>query len=120
MSKQKNSQALYARAQRHIPGGVNSPVRSFYGVNGTPIVMQRGAGAYLYDADGNAYIDFLCSWGPLILGHAHPKVTAAVKAATEKGLGFGTITAIEVQMAEKICALMPNICLLYTSDAADD
>ena len=112
MAKQKHSQDLYVRAQQYIPGGVNSPVRSFYGVNGTPIVMQSGAGAYLYDIDGNEYIDFLCSWGPLLLGHAHPKVTAAVKAATEKGLGFGTLTEIEVQMTKKICALMPNIELV--------
>lgn len=112
ITKLSQSEILYARAQHHTPGGVNSPVRSFHGVNGTPIVMQRGDGAYLYDVDGNEYIDFLCSWGPLILGHAHPKVIAKVKIAIEKGMSFGTITEGEVQLAEKICQLMPNIELI--------
>ena len=103
------SEILYELAQQYIPGGVNSPVRSFYGVDGHPIFMQRGHGAYLYDVDNNQYIDYLGSWGPLILGHANPEVLAQVKTAINNGLGFGTATEIEIQMASKICELMPNL-----------
>lgn len=107
--KSKRSDILFNEANQYIPGGVNSPVRSFYGVDGNPIFMQRGAGAYLYDVDNNQYIDYLCSWGPLILGHAHPKVVQQVKAAVDNGLGFGTATEIEIHIAAKICEYMPNI-----------
>lgn len=107
-----NSQSLFELAKHSIPGGVNSPVRSFYGVGGTPIFMQRGAGAYIFDVDHNRYVDYVCSWGPLILGHAYPNVISQVKAAIENGLGYGAPTAIEGEFAAKICELMPNIEML--------
>ncbi|MDO8706519.1 MAG: glutamate-1-semialdehyde 2,1-aminomutase [Sulfuricaulis sp.] len=103
------SSDLFKRAQQHIPGGVNSPVRAFKGVGGNPVFIARGGGAYLWDADGNRYIDYVGSWGPMILGHAHPKVIAAVKQAVERGLGFGAPTQIEIEMAELICRLVPSI-----------
>ena len=103
------SSTLFQQARRHIPGGVNSPVRAFKGVGGDPIFFARGAGAYLWDEDGKKYIDYVGSWGPMILGHAHPTVITAVKAAADNGLGFGAPTRIETQMADRICALMPAI-----------
>jgi glutamate-1-semialdehyde 2,1-aminomutase len=93
----------------HIPGGVNSPVRAFRAVGGEPIFFKQGSGAYLTDEDDRRYIDYVDSWGPMIVGHAHPEVLAAVKAAVDKGLGFGAPTAVETEMADKICALMPAI-----------
>jgi glutamate-1-semialdehyde 2,1-aminomutase len=93
----------------HIPGGVNSPVRAFGAVGGEPIFFKQGSGAYLTDEDDRRYIDYVGSWGPMIVGHAHPEVLAAVKAAVDNGLGFGAPTAIETEMADKICALMPAI-----------
>ena len=104
-----NSSNLFQQARRHIPGGVNSPVRAFKGVGGDPLFFARGAGAYLWDEDGKKYIDYVGSWGPMILGHAHAAVIAAVKAAADHGLGFGAPTRIETQMADRICALMPAI-----------
>jgi glutamate-1-semialdehyde 2,1-aminomutase len=113
MSQQtNNSKSLFELAKHSIPGGVNSPVRSFYGVGGTPIFMQRGVGAYIFDVDQNHYVDYICSWGPLILGHAYPKVINRVKTAVEDGLGFGAPTAIEGEFAAKICEIMPNIEML--------
>ncbi len=103
------SHDLFQQAQRHIPGGVNSPVRAFRGVGGDPLFFKRGAGPYLYDEDDKQYIDYVGSWGPMILGHAHPAVIAAVKAAIDNGLGFGAPTTIETEMAEKVCALVPSI-----------
>ncbi len=103
------SDTLFERAQQHIPGGVNSPVRAFRGVGGTPVFFKRGEGAYLIDEDGRRYIDYVGSWGPMILGHAHPKVLAAVRAQLEDGLGFGAPTRIEIDMAEKVCELIPSI-----------
>ncbi|MCR4347853.1 MAG: glutamate-1-semialdehyde 2,1-aminomutase [Sulfuricaulis sp.] len=103
------SSDLFKRAQKVIPGGVNSPVRAFKSVGGDPIFFARGQGAYVLDEDGKRYIDYVGSWGPMILGHAHPKVMAAVKEAMEHGLGFGAPTRIEVEMAEFICRLVPSI-----------
>jgi glutamate-1-semialdehyde 2,1-aminomutase len=103
------SSDLFKRAQQHIPGGVNSPVRAFKGVGGDPVFVARGLGAYLWDEDGNQYIDYVGSWGPMILGHAHPKVIAAVKETMERGLGFGAPTRIEVEMADLICRLVPSV-----------
>jgi glutamate-1-semialdehyde 2,1-aminomutase len=103
------SSDLFARAQLHIPGGVNSPVRAFKGVGGDPVFIDSAAGAWLYDADGNRYIDYVGSWGPMILGHAHPQVIEAVEAVVRKGLSFGAPTALETQMADKVCELMPSI-----------
>ena len=96
------SAALFDRAQTVIPGGVNSPVRAFRAVGGTPRFMTRGRGPYLYDADGVEYVDLVASWGPVILGHAHPEVVAAVHAAASSGLSFGTPTAGEVDLAEEL------------------
>jgi glutamate-1-semialdehyde 2,1-aminomutase len=107
-----HSDELFQRAQAHIPGGVNSPVRAFKGVGGEPVFFSRGKGPYLYDIDGNRYIDYVSSWGPLIVGHAHPEVIAAVQEAAAQGLGFGTPTAIEVEMAETLCRLVPGMDLV--------
>ncbi len=103
------SSDLFKRAQQHIPGGVNSPVRAFKGVGGDPVFFARGVGPYLFDEDGKRYIDYVGSWGPMILGHAHPKVLAAVKETAERGLGFGAPTRIEIEMADLICRLVPAI-----------
>jgi len=103
------SEQLFADAQTVIPGGVNSPVRAFKGVGGTPIFFEKGEGAYLIDADGQRYIDYVGSWGPMILGHANPAVIEAVKTQLNQGLGYGAPTAIETQMAKKVCELVPSI-----------
>ena len=106
------SSALFKEAQDYMPGGVNSPVRAFNGVGGTPIFFERGEGAYLYDVDGNSYIDYVGSWGPMILGHANPVIIDSVKAVLEKGLGFGAPTEIETSLAKKVCKLVPSIDLV--------
>ncbi|MEJ2553019.1 MAG: glutamate-1-semialdehyde 2,1-aminomutase [Gammaproteobacteria bacterium] len=103
------SHELFIQAQQHIPGGVNSPVRAFRGVGGDPVFFKHGEGAFLYDEDGKQYIDYVGSWGPMILGHAHPKVIAAVEEAIGDGLGFGAPTRIEIEMAEKVCELVPSL-----------
>ena len=103
---------LFDMAKHVIPGGVNSPVRSFSGVGGTPVFVDHAAGAYIYDADGRGYVDYVGSWGPMILGHAHPEVIDCVKKAAEKGLSFGAPTEIETQMAQRVCELMPSIELV--------
>jgi len=103
------SAELFERAQRVIPGGVNSPVRAFRAVGGTPRFMVRGAGPYLYDADGREYVDLVASWGPMILGHAHPEVVAAVRAAASSGLSFGTPTIGEIELAEELVARMAPV-----------
>ncbi len=101
--------SLFQKAQRYIPGGVNSPVRAFHGVGGEPVFFKSGAGAYITDEDGCSYIDYVGSWGPMIVGHAHPHVISAVTACLQRGLSFGAPTLLEVTMAEKICTLMPAI-----------
>jgi glutamate-1-semialdehyde 2,1-aminomutase len=106
------NEELFARAQRTIPAGVNSPVRAFRSVGGTPRFFTRGEGAFLWDADGKRYIDYVGSWGPAILGHAHPKVVSAVREAATHGLSFGAPTEMEVEMAETLCRLMPSIELV--------
>lgn len=103
------SESLFEQAQHRIPGGVNSPVRAFNGVGGTPIYFEKGHGPYLIDADGHSYIDYVGSWGPMILGHAHPAVINAVQTQLQQGLGFGAPTEIETRMAEKVCQLVPSI-----------
>ena len=105
----KRSQRLFHRAELSIPGGVNSPVRAFKAVGGTPLFIQRGKGAWVWDADGNSYVDYVGSWGPLIVGHAHPEVLEAVQEAARRGLSFGAPTEQEVEMAELLCALMPSL-----------
>ncbi len=103
------SNQLFNKAKNFIPGGVNSPVRAFKSVGGEPVFFKSAKGAYLYDADDQAYIDYVGSWGPMILGHAHPEVIAKVKETVESGLSFGAPTELEIQLAEKICELMPHI-----------
>src|ERR687898_2705898 len=101
------SQALFDRAQAVTPGGVNSPVRAFRAVGGTPRFMIAGSGALLYDSDGREYVDLVCSWGPIILGHAHPGVVQAISFAAARGTSFGTPTAAEVELAEEIVGRTP-------------
>lgn len=103
------NQQLFEQSQQYIPGGVNSPVRAFKSVGGTPIFFQRGQGAYFWDADGKSYIDYVGSWGPLILGHAHPEVIKAVQFAAQNGLTFGAPTEAELEIAKLICELVPSI-----------
>ncbi|MBC7453474.1 MAG: glutamate-1-semialdehyde 2,1-aminomutase [Massilia sp.] len=104
-----NNERLFARAQRTTPGGVNSPVRAFRSVGGTPRFITRAEGPYFWDADGKRYIDYIGSWGPAIVGHAHPQVVKAVQDAAARGLSFGAPTLGEIEMAEEICKLVPSI-----------
>ncbi len=99
----------FTAAQNHIPGGVNSPVRAFAGVGGDPVFIKRAKGAYIYDEDNKSYIDYVGSWGPMILGHAHPDVIAAVRDAAGNGLSFGAPTTLETSMADKVCELVPSM-----------
>jgi glutamate-1-semialdehyde 2,1-aminomutase len=103
------SERLFAASQRLIPGGVNSPVRAFKGVGGTPRFIARGEGAWLVDADGNRYVDLVLSWGPLILGHAHPEVLEAIVRAAEAGTTFGAPTELELRLAERVVATFPSV-----------
>src|SRR6476659_2196795 len=103
------SEAAFERARALIPGGVNSPARACGGVGGKPIVIARGEGAHLIDLDGNRYLDFIGSWGPLILGHCHPRVVQAVNEAFAKGATFGAPTEAESDLAELISQLMPSL-----------
>ena len=107
-----NSQSLFSRAQQSIPGGVNSPVRAFKGVGGTPVFIKKAKGSYLYDADGNQYIDYIASWGPLILGHAYEPVVKAIQEKVLDGTSFGAPTELEIEMAELIKTMAPNIDLI--------
>ncbi|MCS5588165.1 MAG: glutamate-1-semialdehyde 2,1-aminomutase [Porticoccaceae bacterium] len=106
MSRSKD---LFAAAQQHIPGGVNSPVRAFRAVGGTPVFFERASGAYMYDADGNSYIDYVLSWGPMLLGHNHPQVVDAIKEQLEKATSFGAPTELEIKLADKICSIVPGM-----------
>ncbi len=103
------SASLFEQAQQRIPGGVNSPVRAFNGVGGTPIFFKKAKGAYLFDENGNRFVDYVNSWGPLILGHGAQPVLDAIKAQLENGLSFGAPTELEVQMAEKVCEIYPSM-----------
>src|SRR6478736_5029618 len=107
-----SSKSLFERAQRSIPGGVNSPVRAFKSVGGTPIFMQRAKGAYLFDADGNKYIDYINSWGPMILGHAHDAVVRALQEKAFDSTSFGAPTELEIEIAELIRFMAPNVDLI--------
>jgi glutamate-1-semialdehyde 2,1-aminomutase len=103
------SEQLFARAQQVIPGGVNSPVRAFRSVGGTPRFIARGQGAYVWDVDGNRYIDYVLSWGPLVLGHAHPTVVAALQEAVARGTSYGAPTELEVELAQQVIDLVPSV-----------
>lgn len=106
------SQQLFERALQHIPGGVNSPVRAFKAVGGTPVFVDSADGAYLYDCEGKRYIDYVLSWGPMLMGHNHPHVREAVIRQAAKGLSFGTPTELEIQLADRICDIMPGMDLV--------
>jgi glutamate-1-semialdehyde 2,1-aminomutase len=106
------SARLFAEAQQAIPGGVNSPVRAFKAVGGTPRFIERGAGPYLYDVDGNRYIDYVLSWGPLIAGHAHPRLVAALQEAVTRGTSYGAPTALETELARRVRGAMPSVELV--------
>ena len=108
----KNSQRLFKKAQELIPGGVNSPVRAFKAVGGNPVFIQKAKGSNIYDVDGNTFIDYVLSWGPLILGHAHPKIVNALKKATEKGTSYGAPTSLEIELAELVLKAYPSMDLV--------
>ena len=105
------NQQLFEKSQQLIPGGVNSPVRAFRSVGGTPVFFERGLGAKLWDVDGKEYVDYINSWGPMIVGHAHPEVVAAVQAAAAKSLSFGAPTGLELEMAELLTRLFEIITM---------
>ncbi len=109
MQNISNSKKSFIQAQKFIPGGVNSPVRAFQSVGGTPRFLSRALGPYLYDVDGNEYVDTICSWGPAIVGHSHPDVISAIKKASSNGLSFGAPTTGETNLAELICSFLPSI-----------
>ena len=104
-----NSSREFERAQRRIPGGVNSPVRAFRAVGGTPVFFERAEGALLFDVDSKRYVDYVGTWGPAVVGHAHPRVVEAVREAAGRGLSFGAPTVLETEMAERVCALVPSM-----------
>ena len=103
------SEQLFERAQQHIPGGVNSPVRAFKAVGGTPVFIERSEGPYIFDCQGKRYIDYVLSWGPMLMGHNHPAVREAVVQQSEKGLSFGAPTELEIALADRICDIMPGM-----------
>ena len=105
----RKSVELFEQAKKLLPGGVDSPARAFRAVGGQPLFIDRGEGAYLVDVDGNRYIDYVLSWGPLILGHAHPQVVAALQAAAAKGTSYGAPSPLENELARQVIKLMPNI-----------
>ncbi|MFQ6122351.1 MAG: glutamate-1-semialdehyde 2,1-aminomutase [Dehalococcoidales bacterium] len=109
MKELKHSKQLFDEAQHYLPGGVDSPVRAFKAVGGTPPFMVRGQGSKIYDADGNEFIDYVCSWGPLILGHSHPQVVEALRQTIERGTSFGAPTELEITLARMIYAAMPSV-----------
>ncbi len=111
---------LFAAASKHIPGGVNSPVRAFKGVGGTPVFINKAQGAYLWDAEGKQYIDYVGSWGPMILGHAHPDIVHAVQQAASDGLSFGAPTPFETTIADLICDLMPSIDMIRMTSSGTE
>src|SRR5450755_6806 len=108
----KKSRELFQRAQKTIPGGVNSPVRAFRSVGGTPLFIRKARGSYLYDADGNQYIDYIASWGPMILGHAYAPVVKAIQEQAAYSTSYGAPTELEIKMAELIISMVPNVDLI--------
>ena len=117
---QSQSELLFARAQHLIPGGVNSPVRAFRSVGGVPRFIERGQGAYLWDADDNRYIDYVLSWGPLVMGHAHPQVVAALQDALTRGTSYGAPTRLENELAELVIDLTHSKSRLRFMPAVED
>lgn len=111
---------LFEEASKHIPGGVNSPVRAFKSVGGTPVFIKRAKGAYLWDEDNNQYIDYVGSWGPMILGHSHPAIVKAVQDAAEDGLSYGAPTVAETTLADVICEILPSIDLIRMTNSGTE
>ena len=109
MVNRSQSKKYFDEANEIIPGGVNSPVRAFGSVGGSPVFMDRGKGAYIWDVDDNRYLDYVASWGPMILGHHHPKVHEAVKTTLENGFSFGTATHLESKLVHKVRGIMPHL-----------
>src|SRR6266852_1936386 len=109
MSLRSKSEQLFAAALKYIPGGVNSPVRAFRAVGGQPFFVDRAQGAHIFDVDGNDYVDYVGTWGPSILGHAHPKVIAAIQQTAVNGTSFGVPNPLEVKMAKLICSAVPSV-----------
>src|SRR5215470_11721964 len=109
MISRKKSEELFGEALKYIPGGVNSPVRAFRAVGGQPFFVNKAKGAHVWDVDGNEYVDYVGTWGPAILGHAHPKIIKAVQEAAEYGTSFGIPNPYEVRMAKLICSLVPSV-----------
>ena len=107
-----NNHDLFAKAQKFIPGGVNSPVRAFKGVGGEPLFIKKAKGPYIYDVDDKEYIDYIGSWGPMIAGHSNKKVLKAVHKAVDRGMSFGTPTEQEVTVADKMCSLIPSLDMI--------
>src|SRR5512140_390910 len=105
----RNSVRLFEEAQKILPGGVDSPVRAFRAVGGQPLFIDHAQGAYLYDVDGNRFLDYVLSWGPLITGHAHPEVVRAVQEAAAKGTSYGAPSPLEVELAKRVIRFMPGI-----------
>ena len=103
------SEQFFAESQKYIPGGVNSPVRSFRAVEGIPPFLSKGKGSRVWDIDDNEYIDYVCSWGPLVLGHAHPKVVKALNETVSNGTSFGAPTTLELDLAKIICDALPSV-----------
>ncbi|WP_446906377.1 glutamate-1-semialdehyde 2,1-aminomutase [Acinetobacter baumannii] len=120
MSLSPKQEQLFKQASKHIPGGVNSPVRAFNGVGGTPVFIEKAKGAYLWDVDGKRYVDYVGSWGPMILGHAHPDIIKAVQTAAEDGLSFGAPTVHETTLADIICEIMPSIELVRMTNSGTE
>src|SRR3989337_3171450 len=108
----QRSSELFQEARRYLPGVVDSPVRAFGSVGGHPFFVRKGSGSRLFDADGNEFIDYVCSWGPLILGHAHPQLVKALREAAGKGTSFGAPTALEVTLAKMISSALPSMEML--------
>ena len=109
----QRSSVLFQSAQKFIPGGVNSPVRAFQAVGGTPVFVQKAKGPYLYDDDGNQFIDFISSWGPMILGHAFEPVIEAIKEQSDRGTSYGMPTELETQIAQLVVKMVPNLSLIH-------
>src|SRR5215211_1104225 len=118
--KDTRSADLYARAVRDLPGGVNSPVRAMRSIGRDPLFVERAAGAEITDVDGNVYVDYVCSWGPLIHGHAHPHMLEAIVEAAALGTTFGAATAAEVELAELVCARMPAVDMLRMTSSGTE
>ncbi|MHA3054053.1 glutamate-1-semialdehyde-2,1-aminomutase [Acinetobacter sp. ANC 4633] len=120
MSLSAKQQQLFKQASKHIPGGVNSPVRAFNGVGGTPVFIEKAQGAYLWDVDGKRYVDYIGSWGPMILGHSHPSIVKAVQEAAQDGLSFGAPTVHETTLADVICEIMPSIEMVRMTNSGTE